>query len=135
MYKRAPLPARHHAARLADMLLHIPNRSAKTRNLIFAGFGTAGPGIMAGVMLTLNKVAMALFTAFGPLFILCLIFDQTKSLFQRWLLYGIGTIFSLAVLALDTTVGTRYAGYCKIIGGAVLIGLGSVMAFWPELLR
>lgn len=44
-------------------------------------------------------------------------------------------IFSLAVLALDTTVGTRYAGYCKIIGGAVLIGLGSVMAFWPELLR
>jgi len=44
-------------------------------------------------------------------------------------------IFSLAVLALDTTVGTRYAGYCKIIGGVVLIGLGGVMAFWPELLR
>ena len=78
--------------------------SAKTRNLIFAGFGTAGPGIMAGVMLTLNKVAMALFTAFGPLFILCLIFDQTKSLFQRWLLYGIGTIFSLAVLYVMSTI-------------------------------
>lgn len=44
-------------------------------------------------------------------------------------------IFSLAVLALDTTVGTRYAGYCKIIGGTVLIGLGGVMVFWPELLR
>jgi hypothetical protein len=44
-------------------------------------------------------------------------------------------IFSLAVLALDTTVGTRYAGYCKIIGGTVLIGLGAVMVFWPELLR
>ena len=59
---------------------------------------------MAGVMLTLNKVAMALFTAFGPLFILCLIFDQTKSLFQRWLLYGIGTIFSLAVLYVMSTI-------------------------------
>ena len=44
-------------------------------------------------------------------------------------------IFSLAVLALDTSIGMRYAGYCKIIGGTVLIGLGSVMAFWPELLR
>ena len=44
-------------------------------------------------------------------------------------------IFSLAVLALDTSIGMRYAGYCKIIGGVVLIALGSVMAFWPELLR
>ena len=44
-------------------------------------------------------------------------------------------IFSLAVLALDTTVGTRYAGYCKIVGGIVMIGLGAVMVFFPELLR
>ena len=44
-------------------------------------------------------------------------------------------IFSLAVLALDTSIGMRYAGYCKIIGGVVLVGLGGVMAFWPELLR
>jgi type IV secretion system protein VirB6 len=35
----------------------------------------------------------------GPLFILCLLFDQTKQLFQRWLFYGIGTMFSMAVLA------------------------------------
>uniref|UniRef100_UPI003D3036BD type IV secretion system protein n=1 Tax=Klebsiella pneumoniae TaxID=573 RepID=UPI003D3036BD len=32
----------------------------------------------------------------GPLFILCLLFDQTKQLFQRWLFYGIGTMFSMA---------------------------------------
>uniref|UniRef100_UPI002E7A6566 type IV secretion system protein n=1 Tax=Stenotrophomonas sp. SMYL41 TaxID=3076047 RepID=UPI002E7A6566 len=30
---------------------------------------------------------------------LCLLFDQTKQLFQRWLFYGIGTMFSMAVLA------------------------------------
>ncbi|PSD32653.1 conjugal transfer protein TrbL [Stenotrophomonas maltophilia] len=29
----------------------------------------------------------------------CLLFDQTKQLFQRWLFYGIGTMFSMAVLA------------------------------------
>ncbi|MBJ7514912.1 MAG: type IV secretion system protein [Stenotrophomonas sp.] len=42
---------------------------------------------------------MALFIGLGPIFILCLLFDQTKALFQKWLLYGIGTMFSMAVLA------------------------------------
>jgi type IV secretion system protein VirB6 len=30
---------------------------------------------------------------------MCLIFEQTKGLFQKWLLYGIGTLFSMGVLA------------------------------------
>ncbi|MEA9656625.1 type IV secretion system protein [Xanthomonas campestris pv. raphani] len=50
-------------------------------------------------MLLLYQVAIALFVGFGPLFILCLLFDQTKQLFQKWLLYGIGTMFSMGVLA------------------------------------
>ena len=50
------------------------------------------------------KFAMALFIGLGPLFILCLIFEQTKSLFQRWLLYGIGTLFSIAVLYVVTSI-------------------------------
>ena len=44
-------------------------------------------------------------------------------------------IFSLAVLALDTSIGQRYAGHCRIIGGVVLIVLGGAMVFQPELLR
>ena len=50
-------------------------------------------------MLLLYQVAIALFIGFGPLFILCLLFDQTKQLFQKWLFYGIGTMFSMAVLS------------------------------------
>lgn len=50
--------------------------------------------------------------------------------FRRYLI-----IFSLAVLALDTGIGQRYAKYCRIIGGLVLIVLGGVMVFCPELLR
>ncbi len=37
------------------------------------------------------EVALALFIGLGPLFILCLLFEQTKTLFQKWLFYGIGT--------------------------------------------
>lgn len=71
---------------------------AKARTMLVATLGTAGPAMAAGAMLLLYQVAMALFIGFGPLFILCLIFDQTKELFRRWLMYGLGTLFSIAVL-------------------------------------
>ena len=37
---------------------------------MFAGIGSAGPGIVAGTMLILYRVAMALFVGFAPIFIL-----------------------------------------------------------------
>jgi len=58
----------------------------------------------AGALLLLYQVAMALFVGLGPLFILCLVFDYTKPLFQKWLLYGIGTMFSLAMLSFISTL-------------------------------
>ena len=67
-------------------------------------FGTSGPAITAAVMLLMYKFALALFIGLGPLFILCLIFDQTKDMFRKWLLYGIGTLFSLAVLNVVTAM-------------------------------
>lgn len=71
----------------------------KARAELLAAFGSASPPMAAGAMLLLYQFTMALFIGLGPLFILCLIFDQTKDLFRRWLLYGIGTIFSMAVLS------------------------------------
>ena len=71
----------------------------KDRAMWFSGIGTAGPAITGGTMLLLNKIAMALFVGLGPLFILCLLFEPTKPLFGRWLYYGLGTMFSLAVLS------------------------------------
>lgn len=76
----------------------------KARAMLIAGLGAAGPAMAAGAMLLLYQFTMAIFIGLGPLFILCLIFDQTKSLFQRWLLYGIGTLFSIAVLYVVTSI-------------------------------
>ncbi|PSD18398.1 type VI secretion protein [Stenotrophomonas maltophilia] len=76
----------------------------KARAMWYVGLGTAGPAITAGSMLLLYEIAIALFIGLGPLFILCLLFEQTKSLFQRWLFYGIGTLFSMAVLAAMTSI-------------------------------
>lgn len=44
-------------------------------------------------------------------------------------------VFSLAVLALDTGIGQRYARHCRIVCGVVLIVLGTIMVVRPDLLR
>lgn len=82
----------------------------KSRARWFSGLGMAGPGVVAGAMLLMNKIAVALFVGFGPLFVLSLLFQSTKSLFNRWLLYGIGTLFSLAVLNVMVALSLRLIG-------------------------
>jgi type IV secretion system protein VirB6 len=82
---------------------------------------------MAGTMLLLNKIAMALFVGLGPLFILCLLFDQTKGLFGRWLYYGLGTIFSLAVLSVMVTLATD-----MIIAVAAAFWTSSLLGAGPD---
>ena len=76
----------------------------KAHAMLLAGFGAASPAMAAGAMLLLYQFTMVIFVGLGPLFILCLIFDQTKELFRRWLLYGIGTLFSIAVLCVVSSI-------------------------------
>lgn len=105
---------------------------AKSRALWFTGVGIAGPAVVAGAMLLLNKIAMALFIGFGPIFVLCLIFEPTKPLFSKWLFYGIGTMFSLAVLsvmvslALDMVIAVSAAFWTGSLLGANQEGLSSM---------
>jgi type IV secretion system protein VirB6 len=99
----------------------------KDRDLWFAGIGTGGPALMAGTMLLLNKIAMALFVGLGPLFILCLLFDQTKGLFGRWLYYGLGTMFSLAVLSVMVTLATD-----MVIAVAAAFWTSSLLGAGPD---
>ena len=66
---------------------------------LFAGLGSAGPAIIAGTMLILYRIAMSLFIGFAPIFILSLLFKKTAPLFQKWLYYGLATIFSGIMLA------------------------------------
>ena len=78
--------------------------SQKARAADWAIFGTASPPMAVGAMLLMYNFAIALVVGLGPLFILCLIFEQTKPLFQKWLMYGIGTVFSLAMLSFVSTI-------------------------------
>ncbi len=83
-------------------------RERKARALLLAGFGTASPPMTAGTMLLLYQFTLAMFIGLGPLFILCLIFEQTKELFRKWLLYGVGTLFSMAMLSVVTAMAMKF---------------------------
>jgi len=97
--------------------------SQKSRALYMVGFGTGGPAIVGGTMLLLNEVAIALFIGLGPLFILCLLFEQTKPLFGRWLYYGIGTMFSMAVLSAMVSIALEMVERVAFaFWGATLVG-------------
>jgi type IV secretion system protein VirB6 len=80
------------------------NAQAKAHAMMLAGFGAASPPMAAGAMLLLYQFAMALFIGLGPIFILCLLFDQTKEFFRKWLFYGIGTLFSIATLYVVSSI-------------------------------
>jgi type IV secretion system protein VirB6 len=82
----------------------------KTRTMWIAGLGALGPAVTGAAMLLFYEIAMGLFIGFGPLFILCLMFDQTKQMFWKWLYYGIGTLFTMATLALMTTMALKVIG-------------------------
>jgi type IV secretion system protein VirB6 len=78
--------------------------------VLMTGVGVAGPAVVGGALLLMYKVALALFVGLGPLFILSLLFEQTKSMFSRWLFYGIGTMFSMAVLSFMVSISMKIVG-------------------------
>lgn len=101
-------------------------REAKAQAMSEARFGTAGPAMTAGAMLLLFEYTMMLFIGLGPIFILFLIFEQTKDMFRRWLLYGVSTLFAMAMLnfVIISTLGLslRVAGAmwgAKFINAAI----------------
>ncbi|WP_242108045.1 type IV secretion system protein [Luteimonas aquatica] len=98
---------------------------------MWLGLGVAGPSVVSGALLFMYKMAMALFVGLGPIFILSLLFEQTKGMFQRWLWYGVGTMFSLAVLALMVAIvqkvmlGVLGVMLVKIIAAAAIGAMSS----------
>ena len=108
----------------------------KGRAVLMAGFGTASPPMAAGAMLLLFKFTMAFLIGIGPIFILALIFDQTKDLFKKWLFYVIGTLFSMAMLSVVTAMVLKFtAKVAAAYWAAQLITLGNAEGLSSQALQ
>lgn len=44
-------------------------------------------------------------------------------------------IFSSAVFAVSSSLGEKYAGHCKALGGIIMLVLGMLLTFFPDMLR
>ncbi|CEM57015.1 VirB6 protein [Xanthomonas campestris pv. campestris] len=108
----------------------------KSRAIFMASFGTASPPMAAGAMLLLFKFTMAFLIGIGPIFILALIFDQTKDLFKKWLFYIIGTLFSMAMLSVVTAMVLEFtAKVAKAYWAAEIIMLGNAEGLSTQALQ
>lgn len=108
----------------------------KGRAIFMAGFGTAGPPMVAGAMLLLFKFTMAFLIGIGPIFILFLMFDQTKDLFKRWLFYVIGTLFSMSMLSVVTGMVLKFtAKVAAAYWAAKIITLGNAEGLSSQALQ
>lgn len=108
----------------------------KSRAILLAGFGTAGPPMVAGAMLLLFKFTLAFLVGIGPIFIFFLMFDQTKDLFKKWLYYLIGTLFSLSMLSVATAMVLKFTA--KVAGAywaMKLIPLGNAEGLSSQALQ
>lgn len=73
--------------------------------------GTVGFAGYAGMLIVLSKIAIAILLAVGPVFILLLIFTNTRSLFEGWLRtllnYAVIPIFVYTLLAFLLSLAER----------------------------
>jgi hypothetical protein len=50
-------------------------------------------------------------------------FEQTKGLFQTWLMYGIGTLFAMAMLSFVTSLVLQVTARVKKVSGTISDGV------------
>ena len=83
-------------------------------------FGGAGPAIVGGMVSLLNEIMLHFAILLGPLFILGLLFEQTKQLFWSWIKSVLGLMLSMGVLAfLSGLVMKICIGYSTAIVAAI----------------
>ena len=85
-------------------------------------FGGAGPAVVGGMVSLLNEIMLHFAIMLGPLFILGLLFEQTKQLFWQWVKSVLGLMLSMGVLAfLSGLVMKITIGYGTAIATAIAV--------------
>jgi len=98
---------------------------------------------MVGLAFVINSVEFACSAAIPAVFTQILSLSGLSA-FQHYAYIGLYTlffmlddliIFGMAAFALGSSLGEKYAKYCKLLGGVIMAVLGLIMLFAPHLLR
>lgn len=66
--------------------------------------GQSGPAVLVSIMAIMAEISITLAIMLAPLFIFFLMFKQTSSMFATWLKFLLGTMVSLALLTLLSSI-------------------------------
>lgn len=128
-----------------EIACEVGDREAKRRTMtrieriIASPLNAAAVLAMIGLAFMVNSIEFVCSSAIPVVFTQVLTLSQLSVLayYGYLLLYDLFfmlddlIIFGLAALAVSAAVGSRYARFCKLVGGVVLAGLGVVLAFAP----
>jgi glutaredoxin len=98
---------------------------------------------LVGLAFVINSVEFLCSAAIPAVFTQVLALSGISTL-QQYLYIGLYVlffmiddliIFGLAVFAINSSFGERYAKYCKLAGGIIMVVLGAILVFAPHLLR
>lgn len=108
------------------------NAEGKSLTQMAGLIGQSGPAMLVSVMAIMAEISITLAIMLAPLFIFFLLFQQTAGMFWSWAKFLLGTMFSLAVLALVSGILLKMM---MMYGATVLAGfflnaspLGSVVS-------
>lgn len=115
----------------------------KIRQLVASPLGLVSFAGIVGLAFAVNSIEFICSSAMPALFthVLAVADISTLSYYLYILLYVLFfmlddlIIFLAAAFAVDRFAGEKYAGFCKLAGGLLMIGLGGMLAFYPEVLR
>jgi len=116
---------------------------ARIRHLVTSPLGMVSFAGIVGLAFAVNSIEFICSSAMPALFthVLSVADVPTMSYYLYILLYVLFfmlddlVIFLAAAFAVDRFAGEKYAGFCKLAGGLLMIGLGILLAFYPDVLR
>lgn len=94
------------------------NAEGKSLTQMAGLVGQSGPAMLVSVMAIMAEISITLAIMLAPLFLFFLLFQQTAAMFWSWVKFLLGTMFSLAVLALVSGILLKMMMY----GATVLAG-------------
>jgi hypothetical protein len=95
------------------------NAEGKSLTQMAGLVGQSGPAMLVSVMAIMAEISITLAIMLAPLFLFFLLFQQTATMFWSWAKFLLGTMFSLAVLALVSGILLKMM---MMYGATVLAG-------------
>lgn len=95
------------------------NAEGKSLTQMAGLVGQSGPAMLVSVMAIMAEISITLAIMLAPLFLFFLLFQQTAAMFWSWAKFLLGTMFSLAVLALVSGILLKMM---MMYGATVLAG-------------